>query len=57
MILEGSTFHGLFIYRALEKKPKSFYVDVQLTLPDGNLARFRAPYRRVKLEQPEKEES
>ena len=56
MIPEGRTFHGLFVYRALEKKPKSFYVDVQLTLPSGKVARFRAPYRRVKIEQAEEEQ-
>jgi len=55
-ILAKSTFHGLLVYRNLEKTPRSYYVDVQLTLPDGDLARFRAPYRRVKHKIPESEE-
>ena len=56
VIHAGRTFHGLLVYRALEKTPRSFHVDVQLTLPDGNVARFRAPYRRLKIKQPKSEE-
>jgi len=55
-ILAGSSFHGLLVYRNLESKPRAYHVDVQLTLPTGNLARFSAPYRRVKQAVTEGEE-
>ena len=40
--------HGLLIYREVEPKAKRFRLDVQLSLPDGEIARFSAPYRRLK---------
>jgi len=47
----GGSLHGLLVYRTVEEKTKSFNVEVQLVLPDGNVARFAAPYRRVKSKQ------
>lgn len=44
----GESAHGLLIYRNFDSKTRSYHVDVQLTLPDGDLVRFAAPYRRVK---------
>jgi len=43
-----SSLHGLLVYHAVEPKTKSFGVDVQLILPDGNVVRFTAPYRRAR---------
>jgi hypothetical protein len=42
----GGSLHGLLVYRAVEPNTKTFGVDVQLVLPDGNVARLTAPYRR-----------
>ena len=42
----GETIHGLLIYKPFKKKTKRFNVDVQLTLPTGDLVRMSAPYRR-----------
>jgi hypothetical protein len=47
----GNALHGLLVFRAIDPKTRSFHVDVQLVLPDGNVARFAAPYRRVKSKQ------
>lgn len=44
----GQSTHGLLVYRAVDPKTKTYHVDVQLSLPDGNVVRFAAPYRRVK---------
>jgi len=60
-IKAGWSFHGLLVYHVVEPNPRSYHVDVQLTLPDGKLARFSAPYRKVKIKkknrkQPEGEE-
>jgi hypothetical protein len=45
-IYPGETIHGLLIYKPFKKKTKRFSVDVQLTLPTGDLVRLSAPYRR-----------
>lgn len=45
----GGSLHGLLIYRAVEPKTKRFHVDVQLVLPNGDVVRLAAPYRRVKV--------
>jgi hypothetical protein len=44
----GRARHGLLIYRAVDPKAKRFTVEVQLTMPDGDVVRFVAPYRRAK---------
>jgi len=44
----GESIHGLLIYREVEPNNKSFRVDVQLSLPDGETALVSAPYRRLK---------
>jgi len=43
----GETMHGLLIYKPFKKKTKRFNVDVQITLPTGDLVRLSAPYRRL----------
>jgi hypothetical protein len=40
--------HGLLVYHNVEPKTRSYKVDVQLTMPDGDVVRFSAPYRRAK---------
>jgi hypothetical protein len=47
-IASGETVHGLLIYRAVEPKTRSYRVDVQLAMPNGDTVRFAAPYRRTK---------
>jgi hypothetical protein len=44
----GESIHGLLIYHEIEPNNKSFRVDVQLSLPDGETALVSAPYRRLK---------
>jgi hypothetical protein len=44
----GESIHGLLIYREVEQSNKSYHVDVQLSLPNGDTALFSAPYRRLK---------
>jgi len=46
-ILPGETTSGLLVYRVLDPKTKRFHVDVEVTLANGDLVRFAAPYRRV----------
>jgi len=47
-IRPGGSLHGLLVYRAVEPATKTFGVDVQFVLPDGNVVRLKAPYRRAK---------
>jgi hypothetical protein len=44
----GESIHGLLIYHEIGPNNKSFRVDVQLSLPDGETALVSAPYRRIK---------
>jgi hypothetical protein len=44
----GESIHGLLIYRDVEPNTKSYHVDVQLSMPNGDTVRFSAPYRRLK---------
>lgn len=46
-ILPGQTTSGLLVYHVLDPKTKRFHVDVEVTLANGDLVRFAAPYRRV----------
>lgn len=48
----GKSLHGLLVYRAVDAAAKTFRVEIQFTLPDGNVVRLAAPYRRVKSKQP-----
>jgi hypothetical protein len=50
-VASGGSIHGLLVYRTVEPRTKTFRVDVQLVLPDGNVVRFAAPYRRIKEKQ------
>jgi len=50
-VASGGSVHGLLVYRAIDAKTKTFRVDVQLVLPDGDVIRFAAPYRRIKDKQ------
>jgi hypothetical protein len=43
-----SSMHGLFIYRVPDGKTRNFTVEIQATLPDGEVARMVAPYRQAK---------
>jgi hypothetical protein len=44
----GETLSGLLVYRRFTSDAKRFRVEIQFTLPTGELARFIAPYRRRK---------
>jgi hypothetical protein len=48
VVAAGDSVHGLLVYRNFEPKTRSYHVDVQLTMPDGDVVRFSAPYHRVK---------
>ena len=45
---EDGEADGLLVYEALDPGTRSFHVETQLTLADGNVARMTAPYRRLK---------
>jgi hypothetical protein len=51
IVAPGGSLHGLLVYRSVDPKTKAYHVEVQLTMPDGNVIRFSAPYRRVKNKQ------
>jgi hypothetical protein len=43
----GESTSGLLIYRAAHRKTKTYHVQLELTLPSGDVASFLAPYRRA----------
>jgi hypothetical protein len=47
IVAPGERVSGLLIYRAVDPKTKRYRIDVQLNLPDGNVDKFFAPYRRL----------
>jgi hypothetical protein len=49
-IIPGDSLSGLLVYHAVEPKTKRYHVDVDLIPPSGDIIRFRAPYRRTKVE-------
>jgi hypothetical protein len=48
VVESNNSMHGLLVYRALKPKTKSYTVEIQVTLPDGNVSKMTAPYRRAK---------
>ena len=49
VVLEsGGEVSGLLAYRGVKSNTRSFVVEVLVTTPDGELAEFMVPYRRVK---------
>ena len=47
-ILPGETKRGVLIYRKVKERTKKFYLELQLTMPTGELMRTHSPYRLVK---------
>jgi hypothetical protein len=48
MVEPGEMIHGMLVYKPFKKpKTKAFNVDVQLSLPSGDVVRLSAPYRRL----------
>jgi len=48
VINPSESMHGLLIYRAPKARTKSFEVDVQFTLPTGDVVKISAPYDAVR---------
>jgi len=46
-IAPGESVSGLLIFRALKPRTKFFKIDTKISLPNGELVRFSAPYRRL----------
>jgi len=49
-IIPGASLSGLLVYHVVDPKTKRYYIDVDLIPPSGDIIRFRAPYRREKVE-------
>ena len=49
----GETVSGLLVYNGLHAKTKRYGVDVKLSLPNGEVAKLHAPYRRLKQKETE----
>lgn len=49
-VIPGDSLSGLLVYHVVESKTKRYHVDVDLIPPSGDIIRFRAPYRREKIE-------
>ena len=50
-LLAGDSVHGLLVYRSPHERMKRFNVDVSVTLSDGKLSSFSAPYRALKKDE------
>jgi len=46
-VAPDETTSGLLIYKAIDPKTRRFSVDVRVSLPDGEVLQFSAPYRRL----------
>jgi hypothetical protein len=44
----GETKRGVVVYRMVKERTKKFFIEMQMTLPSGELMRTHAPYRTVK---------
>lgn len=53
-IVAGETKRGVLVYRKVKERTKKFYVEMQLTMPSGELMRTHAPYRVVKKKKDKK---
>ena len=55
-IVAGETKRGILIYRKVKDRTKKFFLELQLTMPTGELMRVTAPYRLIKKSKKEKKE-
>ena len=55
-VAPGERVSGLLVYRKLDPRTKRYRVDVHLNLPNGDVERFFAPYRRLTKAELKKEE-
>jgi hypothetical protein len=51
----GETKRGIVVYRMLKQRTKKFFVELQLTLPSGELMRTHAPFRAIKQKKNKKD--
>jgi len=55
-IVAGETKRGILIYRKVKDRTKKFYLEMQLTMPTGELMRVTAPYRLIKKSKKDKKD-
>ncbi len=55
-IVAGETKRGILIYRKVKDRTKKFFLELQLTMPTGELMRVTAPYRLIKKSKKEKKD-
>jgi len=53
-IVAGETKRGILVYRKVKERTKKFFVELQLTMPTGELMRTNFPYRLVKKKKDKK---
>jgi hypothetical protein len=54
VINTSESMHGLLIYRAPKARTRNFKVDVQFTLPSGDVVKISAPYHAAKTKKEKK---
>ena len=55
-IVPGETKRGILIYRKVKDRTKKFYVEMQITMPSGELMRTHSPYRLIKKSKKDKKD-